>query len=53
VLGVALAAEVLILLGFDAAVLVQNGFHGFSVDDGRTQQVSNCDQAWVKQPLRD
>ena len=32
VLGVALAAEVLILLGFDAAVLFQNGFHGFSLD---------------------
>ncbi len=32
VLGVALAAEVLILLGFDAAVLVQNGFQGFSLD---------------------
>jgi amino acid transporter len=32
VLGVALAAEVLILLGFDAAVLLQNGFHGFSLE---------------------
>ncbi len=31
VLGVALAAEVLILLGFDAAVLIRNGFHGFSL----------------------
>lgn len=32
VLGVALAAEVLALLGFDVAVLVQNGFQGFSLD---------------------
>ncbi|MEU1229585.1 APC family permease [Streptomyces sp. NPDC005828] len=32
VLGVALAAEVLILLGFDAAVLFRNGFHGFSLE---------------------
>lgn len=32
VLGVALAAEVLVLLGFDAAVLVQHGFQGFSLD---------------------
>lgn len=30
VLGVALAAEVLILLGFDAATLIEHGFHGFS-----------------------
>lgn len=30
VLGVALAAEVLTLLVFDIAVLVQHGFHGFS-----------------------
>jgi amino acid transporter len=32
VLGVALVAEVLILLVFDVSVLVQNGFHGFSLD---------------------
>ncbi|MEU1601057.1 APC family permease [Streptomyces sp. NPDC005708] len=31
VLGLSLAAEVLILLAFDAAVLVENGFHGFSL----------------------
>lgn len=31
VLGVALAAEVLTLLVFDVAVLVQHGFHGFSL----------------------
>ncbi|WP_433560445.1 APC family permease [Nocardia sp. CA-151230] len=32
VLGVALAAEVLALLSFDGAVLVRNGFHGFSFE---------------------
>jgi amino acid transporter len=32
VLGVALAAEVFILLGFDVAVLVHRGFQGFSLD---------------------
>src|SRR5215469_13490543 len=32
VLGLALAAEVLILLVFDVAVLARNGFHGFSLD---------------------
>ncbi len=31
VLGVALAAEVLVLLGFDVATLVEHGFHGFSL----------------------
>src|SRR5262249_16208427 len=32
VLGLALVAEILILLVFDAGVLIQNGFHGFSLD---------------------
>lgn len=32
VLGVALAAEVVTLLVFDVAVLVQHGFHGFSLE---------------------
>ena len=32
VLGLALTAEVLILLVFDFAVLARNGFHGFSLD---------------------
>ncbi|MFD5124124.1 APC family permease [Streptomyces sp. NPDC058385] len=31
ILGLALIAEVLVLLGFDATVLIRHGFHGFSL----------------------